>query len=157
MAYINLSGLLNGYTPSNDDVVEVYQNNLKAGKSFLPNMPFKDFLLDYADKVATFVDNFYTRASELVIEDLRKYDESVMFQMAYELANGGSNVVGEKSIRYKAIMMMVDFVRYFNMDNCILIKYSTELQFESLIGDTIKFNLLQGAGVPNAWWCQGCR
>lgn len=141
MAYINLSGLLSGHTTSDEDVVEVYQNNLKAKSSFLPNIPLKDFLLDYAEKVATFVDNFYTRASELVIEDLRKYDESVMFQMAYELANGGSNVVGEKSIRYKAIMMMVDFVRYFNMDNCILIKYSTELQFESLIGDTIKFNL----------------
>ena len=141
MAYINLSGLLNGHTPSNEDVVEVYQNNLKAWKSFLPNIPLKDFLLDYADKVATFVDNFYTRASELVIEDLRKYDESVMFQMAYELAKGDAKVRGEKNIMYKAIMMMVDFVRYFNMDNCILTKYSTKSQLDGLVEDTIKFNL----------------
>lgn len=140
MAYINLSGLLNDYAPSNDDVVEVYQKTLKAGSSFLPNMPFKDFLLDYAEKVATFVDNFYTRASELVIEDLRKHDESTMFQMAYELAKEDANVSGDKNARYKAIMMMVDFIRYFNMDNCILTKYSTKLQFDGLVEDTIKFN-----------------
>ncbi len=86
---------------------------------------------------------FYGRVSYLVNADYEKKEKGIAYKIAYNVAekyfDSSPSMVGyttTEMIAERAEIIMEEFNGYFNADNCIRVKYSTEKEIQSLFNTT---------------------
>lgn len=127
MALIDISKIANGKRVLN----VAHDSNRYASKK--PIFTLHEFINKFYSIAIDKIDEFYGRVSYLVNEDYKKEEKSVAYKIAYDVAdkffesNGNSDGYYTDEMKAeRAKTIMDEFKEYFNADNCIRVKYSTE-------------------------------
>lgn len=137
MALIDISKFKN----RGGTVKSVYNPNKDASKR--PIFTLHEFINKFYSIAIDKIDEFYGRVPYLVNADYEKKEKSIAYKIAYNVAEKYFDSIDSQSGYYtdemkaeRAKTIMDEFKEYFNADNCIRVKYSTEKEIKSLFNTT---------------------
>nr|DAN94183.1 MAG TPA: hypothetical protein [Caudoviricetes sp.] len=137
MALIDISKIANGKR-----VLDI-THNPNEGVRKRPIFTLHEFINKFYSIAIDKIDEFYGRVSYLVNADYEKGVDGVAYKMAYDTADKHFastpimvGYVTPEMIAERAETIMGEFKEYFNVDNCIRVKYSTEKEIKSLFNTT---------------------
>lgn len=137
MALIDISKIANGKR-----VLDI-THNPNEGVRKRPIFTLHEFINKFYSIAIDKIDEFYGRVSYLVNADYKKGEKSVAYKIAYDVADEFFESMDNSDGYYtdemkaeRAKIIMDEFKEYFNADNCIRVKYSTEKEIKSLFNTT---------------------
>jgi hypothetical protein len=118
-------------------------HNPNDGVSKRPIFTLHEFINKFYSIAIDKIDVFYGRVSYLVNADYEKKEKGIAYKTAYNVAEKYFDSIDSQSGYYtdemkaeRAKTIMDEFKGYFNADNCIRAKYSTEKEIKSLFNTT---------------------
>lgn len=142
-------------------------HNPNDGVSKRPIFTLHEFINKFYSIAIDKIDEFYGRVSYLVNADYEKKEKGIAYKIAYNVAEKHfastpimSGYVTPEMISERAEIIMDEFKGYFNADNCIRVKYSTEKEIQSLFNTTSyieednssRFWKFYGDGIQNVFY-----
>ena len=138
MAIIGIDALMNELGVSNYVETAHSEDHI-----YIPTIPMEEFIKEFMTKSIEQIKHHYSRVTRVIEEDVANGFDSHIYKLYYKYfeAQGFSynnTKQGSEELKIRAVVNAIyQTIAYFNIDNCIRIRYSTPRQISMLVRLTL--------------------